>query len=276
MVTFSHLGKVGWFGNQLFEYAGTTLYARRFGYEVCMPDWIGTKVFDGVRPWASKEKFRSHFVPIKRLVDLNTYNRWDRVKYTLGFTKSLPELHSMEDLYKIGGDNIDFLGYMQDPLSFKLLEEKKDEVLKLFTFKQEIEEKVRDTTKEFGPYVALHLRRGDFVRLGLALPSSYYHDVVPKLLNGRPLFVASNDPEIEKELGGFAGVNIIKPKNPIPELPDFIFDFLMIKNADTVVGCGSTFSWWAAYLGNKNSFYGPPLTHLWQKGVAPSMEKLSI
>ena len=121
----------------------------------------------------------------------------------------------------------------------------------------------------------LHLRRGDFVRLGFALPSEFYHELLQKLHQGRTIYVASDDPHILSELKAL-NLKTFQLQNPLPHVPAFLFDFWMIKNAQTVVGCGSTFSWWAAYLGNKNDYWSPPLTHLWKKHENPTISKIAV
>lgn len=263
MITYRRLGKLGYFGNQLFEVAGTTLYARKFGYHVAFPHWTGCDVFTDMRGYTKTEYLHSRFLPIRHLDDMRSFHWWEISK----------KLYSLPDLYKHPEDNISLYGYMQDPLSLRLLIKHKAEILKLFRFRDEIESSYRALIKPYEPFVALHVRRGDFVRLGYALPTSYYHDLLRKIQNGRNLYVSSNDPAVTDELKDFTP---FKLKNPLPHVPDFVFDFWMIHHAQTVVGCGSTFSWWAAYLGNKNDYYSPPLTHLWKKGETPGLAKLDI
>ena len=115
-------------------------------------------------------------------------------------------------------------------------------------------------TKGLDPWVGIHLRRGDFEER-LVLPVA---DIKLKLMDiqkNRRVFIASNDP---KAIDEFSEFNPIRINLKSFGYPAYIFDFLMLKDSEAIIGCGSTFSWWAAYLGNKDEYYSPPLTHLWQ------------
>ena len=251
MITYRKLGKLGRLGNQLFEVAGTTLYAQHFGFRAAFPHWIGCDVFKNMRAYTAWERLVSRILPTRQLVDMKSHPWWKPTR-----------LWTLQELYDRGEDNINFYGYLQDPLSFELLQKFKSDILKLFSFTDEIETAYKNAVRQYEPYIALHLRRGDFVRLGYALPSEFYHNILQKICNGRKIYVSSDDPNIQNELSNLK-LETFKLDNPLPHVPGFMFDFWVIKNAQTVVGCGSTFSWWAAYLGNKNDYWSPPLTHLW-------------
>ena len=45
MIAFTRLGKMGQFGNQLFQYAFLRTTARRLGVRFYCPEWIGDKIF---------------------------------------------------------------------------------------------------------------------------------------------------------------------------------------------------------------------------------------
>lgn len=265
MVTFKKLGKLGRWGNQLFQVAAIRLYAKKFGYEAAFPAWTGTEVFVDMPAYSKEQEILSVGLKTLQLEDMKSYPRWQIFK----------KLYAVRELYEHPKDNVDFYGYFQDAFSLDQLQRRKNEVLEMYTFKPEIEQAYKTIVAEHEPYIALHLRRGDFVKLGYALPSAYYHDVLKKIHAGRPIYVASDDPTIMEELKDL-NMRTFQLANPLPQVPGFVFDFCMIKNAQTVVGCGSTFSWWAAYLGNKNDYWSPPLTHLWPKHEKPAISKLPI
>ncbi len=50
IVTFSNLGRIGQFGNQLFQYAFMRLLAENMGGTHACPEWIGQKLFGLVDP----------------------------------------------------------------------------------------------------------------------------------------------------------------------------------------------------------------------------------
>ena len=262
MITYRKLGKFGRWGNQLFQYAGAWLYAMHFGYHGAFPHWDGCKVFKNIPYYSYRDYLLSRFLPTRQLDDVRAHPRWKPTR-----------LWALQELYERGDDNINLYGYLQDPLSIDFLQRYKPEILKLYTFIDEIEETYKKAVTSFEPYLVLHLRRGDFVKLGYALPSAFYKKLLPKIHGGRRLYITSDDPTINEE---FENIETFKLANPLPYIPRFIFEFWMIKNAETVNGCGSTFSWWAAYLGNKNDYWSPPLTHLWPKNTKPAIEKIEI
>ncbi len=260
MITFKKFafGRSG-FGNQLFQYAGARLYAELNNFGNYFPDWIGSKIFSDIKLNNNIKKidtFRYYFLPTRQLSDLKSYNYWQSIKWFLCPRYfRLPPTISLENLYNNPEDHIDLYGYFQDKFSFALLKKYKHLVLEWFAFKKEIDESLYKLTEKFRPWIGLHIRRGDFVKLGLDLPMEQYKESLNKIYNNENIFIASNDESIKKDFSGF---KIIDYKNPLSDISDYVFDFWMLKNAQTVIGGGSTFSWWAAYLGN-NNYYSLPL-----------------
>ena len=97
--------------------------------------------------------------------------------------------------------------------------------------------------------VAIHVRRGDYVKIGWCIPMEYYHKAVDMILEKHPnatFYVFSDDLEWvkdnlkmdEKSVVYVAHNQKIKPFEDI---------WLMSKcNANIIAN--STFSWWGAYL----------------------------
>ena len=181
---------------------------------------------------------------------------------------------SINELYKNQKDNINIYGYLQDPIILELLKIHKQKVLNWFRFKPEIDELLRQETEKYRPWIGIHIRRGDFIKRGLALPVVKYIELLKNIKNAKKLYISIDDKSIISDFKDFELINL---KNPLPDIPDFVFDFWMLKNSETILGCGSTFSWWAAYL-NKGGggYYSPPLTHLWPVNYNPKLEKIEI
>jgi len=86
IIQFSHLGRYGDFGNQLFQYTFMRAYAEKYDYELQIPPWIGEKIFkDVVHSSCSKR------LPIVKEKDLH------------------------------GQTNVDVLGFFQDTKSHSIL-----------------------------------------------------------------------------------------------------------------------------------------------------------
>lgn len=266
MITFRTLGKLGRFGNQLFQYAGTRLYAELNGFPAAFPGWVGTAVFQDIRSYTTLEHLRSRLLPTVQLTDMKSIGTTQQVQRLVRLWCQ----RDIRELYEHPSDNVDLYGYLQDPFSLQLLRAHKTRVRSWFRWAPHVDLAFRQASQKYAPWVGVHIRRGDLVKRGTIVPVRLYDEALSRRSSGSAVYVSSDDPAIAKELTRYAP---IRPANPLPDMPDFVFDFWMLANASTVYGCGSTFSWWAAYIGNKDSYYSPPLTHTWPKGYVPRLER---
>lgn len=271
MITFRKLGRLGRLGNQLFQYAGTYLYAKKNGFDMAMPHWQGTELFN-VPAWSRVEHLRALTLPTFQLHDLQSWNRIGRIKYMLGIWKNLPETHALEELYTQPRDNINLYGYLQDEMSIRLLCEHRTELQKLFSFTDALQSKLTAHTASHTPWLGLHIRKGDLTWRNLSVPVETYKKQLAALNSSLPIYIASDDPNMRKEFSEFNIVSIPMPEGVSP----VIFDFWMLMHARVVIGGGSTFSWWAAFLNREAEYYSPALTHLWPKGTIPPFEHISF
>lgn len=274
MITFRKLGKFGRFGNQLFQYAGTRLYAELNNFEAVFPKWIGNEIFQGVNGFYNPvQKIKALFLSTRQLDDLRSYDKIDQIKFLIGLKKRLPETINIKGLYSKPEDNINLYSHFQDEFSLELFKKQKNLICMWFSFKPEIENEYKKITDHLKPWIGIHIRHGDFVKRDLAVPTIKYLELLKKISNGKNLYIASDDRTITADFKEF---KLIKISNPLSDVPDFIFDFWMLKNAENVLGCGSTFSWWAAFLNKKAGYFSPPLTHLWAKDYKPILEKIIL
>lgn len=114
-----------------------------------------------------------------------------------------------------------------------------------------------DIIKEQDP-IAIHVRRGDFLNLlddfGV-LDISYFESVIQKHVHNsenRKIWIFTDSPEIvAQEIQGTALQEsiIVKPA-PDSNVNEVM---LLMSNFRTLVISNSTFSWWSAYLSNKET-----------------------
>lgn len=258
MITFRALGKHGRFGNQLFQYAGSRLYAELNGFDWAFPPWFGDRLF----AIAHKPlKPRHFFLPTIQLEDMESTSWTERFLRPLG----LWQRNTMNKLYKYPKDAINLYGYMQDETSLSKLREYKSRVQSWFRFRPEIDESFHAATRGIS-WIGLHVRRGDYVGAGLTIPMQTYLNTLVHIRGNLPVYLATDDPAIRHELNPDILLDV---PNPLPDLyactPSDIFDFWMLRHAAVVIGGGSTFSWWASFLSTNREYYAPPLTHLWNK-----------
>ncbi len=113
--------------------------------------------------------------------------------------------------------------------------------------------------------VALHVRRGDYVAHSLngkfrLLPASYYHSAMNEF-EGNPLYLFFSDD------GAWCHEQFRGPSVKICSEDDPLKSFALMSICDHFVIANSTFSWWGAWLGEKqfsriytpmhNSWFGP-------------------
>lgn len=261
MITFRRLGKLGRFGNQLFQYAGTRLYAETNGFEWSFPDWDGTRLFKDVRPWTLDKNLQALTLTTIQLADMQSTNWSERILKPLGKWQR----SSMSMLYDHPMDDISLFGYMQDKRSLEILREHRTIVRDWFIFRDDIDTAFREATNKYRPWLGAHLRFGDLVKRGVASNIDNAVEHIEQLLNQRNLFIATDSPDVRERLKGHCP---IAPDNPIPGL-EVAFDFWMLKESDEFIGSGSTFAWWAAFLSNRDAYWSPPLNNTWHGSVPP-------
>ena len=97
--------------------------------------------------------------------------------------------------------------------------------------------------------VAVHVRRGDYVDLGICLGESYYRESVNflcKELQSPTFYIFSDDIEYAKKLCAF-----VRDADVVPVVYDAhnstIEDFLLMKSCKHNIIANSSYSWWAAW-----------------------------
>ena len=234
-VAMSSLGTNGRFGNQLFQYAYVRLYALRHGLTAALPDWEGKQFFD-----VHDTSCQGLAFPELRFGAFEDHDRmlWDRDDPPI---------------------NIDLWGYFQElpecwrrqrPLlrrMFRLLPEQEGAI---DAWRYDVTRGGQRTL------VAVHLRRGDyrdlqhlpFFRL---VPEEWYiawlRAIWPTLRDPL-LFVATDEPaRILPLFREFAPIAATFGA-PAQTLPDHIRDFQILRRADQLAICNSSFSRMAAIL----------------------------
>lgn len=100
--------------------------------------------------------------------------------------------------------------------------------------------------------IAVHVRRGDYVGLGLALPLGWYTSAADEALNqlgDADICVYSDDPRwCEESLQLNAPFSVARPGTSLG-------DFIALAQADAMISSASTYSWWAGFLGGSRVYY---------------------
>jgi hypothetical protein len=118
-----------------------------------------------------------------------------------------------------------------------------------------------DTPISFNKYydVVIHIRMGDFIQnifpYRVIISLKYYYELFDKLdLTNKKIAIVGENPKTQIEkMYTEQLINYFKTKNlnVVYENNDILTDFHIIKNAETVICCMSTFSWTAVFLSDK-------------------------
>lgn len=245
MITFSHLGNYGRLSNQMFQYA--TLYntAKYNGYKFGIPYRNETPTYFVNDPRGSfKYGLELHKCFNINALNIDDYKSLQDLKY------SQIDFNYNPDILKIQ-DSTDIIGYFQSELYFK---EYKNDVLKEFTFKNEIILKAMQlyyglkTNNNNNTLVSLHVRRGDYTLLPEHHPlctMEYYNNAIEyiknKLTVNFTLIVFSDDISFCKEM--FKDYKNIEFVNN-----DTYTDLCLMSMCDHHIIANSSYSWWGSFL----------------------------
>lgn len=120
--------------------------------------------------------------------------------------------------------------------------------------------------------VAVHIRRGDYVNLGICLDRSYYENAFKKMeeqYNTVKYFIFSDDIDYAKQMFQKGDRDIVYVQYSSQN--STLEDFFIMKNCKHIIMANSTFSWWAAWLNdNPDKIVIFPATKLAASDFYPS------
>lgn len=263
-------------GNQMFQYAFAYALAKKTGAEVLLdPLFWGT----------SLRKYQLEEFNIK--ISEKLIN--DFVDYVLGFGprngrkfkdlirqkiaskyyRYIQEdkiMHFDERVWK-QNENSFFVGFWQTPQYF---DEYYLELKEQFTLKRQLSDKAKKYLRHIKEKnsVSLHVRRTDYVREkdSAALQLDFYDQALKKIKNkigDYNLFVFSDDKDFIRSHFSFCHYKLVDGVDDLEE-------FELMRQCNHHIVANSTFSWWAAYLGeNKGGIVYAPCTGIWSKEFYP-------
>lgn len=223
-ISFKQLGNIGRFGNQLFQVAATISTATKFHVPYILPRWSYAKFFVG--------KF-------------NQKNRRDicfdgQMKY-FG-TQYLP--------IKYNNKRYNLHGYFQ---SIKYFYGQKDIILSAFRFKDYIIKRASEYFSDASGRVgSIHIRRGDYLNLTEhyhQLASTDYYDRAIDICKCDKYLVFSDDLDWCKDKFNDSRFIVVGG--------DEVVDMAAMSMCGCNIIANSSFSWWAAFLGQSETVVMP-------------------
>ena len=242
-ITMSLLGLDGQFGNQVFQYAYSKLYAEKFGLRFESYDWIGRRLFGLWDPDVSR------ILPFVL-----------EIEYLRDDPFSVPPAEQ-------GVLNRDTQGYFQFPT--KVFAPYRGRFLSFFKPVSAVAWALRSFLSEIrsgdATLVAIHLRLGDAAGQGRNACVRNYVEWLNGLwptLKNPVLYLASDDLEaVRGELQAFRPITSERVGLPMAGM-DFYPDFHVMTQADYLAAGNSTFSFAAAMLNERaKAFVRPDSTN---------------
>lgn len=239
MITFSKLGTNGRFGNQLFQYAALFSIAKERGYRYGIP--YGLKTNNPYFYLFLDEPFEKLSAEQIDYSNLKYFIQESDFTYQPGFF-GIP-------------DNTDINGYFQSEKYFKKY---KNDILKEYKFKDEINEKaktIRSITKD--PLLSVHIRMGDYKNFADKHPVcsiEYYKKALDYLPKDILIAAFSDEPNEAKNV--FDSLN---RKYFFPNTNDTYIDMCLMSMCEYHVIANSTFSWWGSWLSQSKETIAPSL-----------------
>lgn len=141
--------------------------------------------------------------------------------------------------------------------SYKYFENCREDLIEMFVpnfslskYSLNIKESIEGTTS-----IAVHIRRGDYVKLGYTLPDYYYKNAIKYMTSLYPnavYYVFSDDQEYSKNVfENFSGIKYVMVETP--DKNQTIADFYLMSLCKHHIIANSSYSWWAAYLNSNNN-----------------------
>lgn len=224
IIQFSQLGNFGRLGNQMFQYAFARAYAEKYDATLEIPNWIGEKIFKNV----------SHR-PVSR---------------------RLPR--TVIDKITWGDVNVNFFGYFQKKECYEILSESK--LREWFSF----QDKWLETYPKKENEVVAHLRKGDYAKVYtrnfcVISRKSYIRACRKFGLDSQKIVWLSEETPTKDDAA--VEVSYKKTKNSMygsgmyeDNGVSFLPDFFRMINARALLRANSTFSFWAGFFREGDTF----------------------
>ena len=246
MIGFNHLGRLGRFGNQMFQYAALRGIAANNNSNFCLP-YYNDEANDGLGNMLKTELFDCFNMETVSELNIQSIDHSRPIVQENDFNFN-------EKLFNECPDWVSLCGFFQTEKYFKNVGET---IRKDYTFKDEILipcKEMMDGVLEDGKAIGLHIRRTDYLTnpnhhfVGL----DYYKKALSMFDNSTNVLVLSDDPKWCHEQSLFQDDRFM-----ISDSESGYIDMCLMSMCTDYIIANSSFSWWAAWLGNKGKVVAP-------------------
>ena len=230
MITMSNFGSNGRLGNQLFQYAFMFSLSKQNNYEMCLPS-TNINYYQNYNYYKSNsffDCFESNVSLCQKNITQNKFKE-KSFHYDINFPNYI--------------DNCDYSGYYQ---SYKYFKQYKKELIESLKFKQK---NITKSELDYSKIVSIHIRRGDYVNNKTHETFSFeFLNTSKKHFDNKKYLVFSDDIEWCKKMN--IGDYYAENNNDCLDL----YQMTLCKSS---IIANSSFSWWGAYLSEKEKVIAP-------------------
>ena len=263
----------GGLGNQMFRYAFGYAMAKKYHQPLC----IDTAVSEHI-------DFRSYELDefcveyAKRMTYHQGTRPWDRLFLNRLCRKAVLGTHTVlsqgSDAYYYKPEIEQSIGTTGDWylagnwINYRYFSEERNALRTVFSPRvKDPEVEALAKTFQASESVAIHVRRSDYIKLGVALDEAYYKEAVCRMREMHrgekaDFYVFSDDAEYCKEL--FAN----EDRFHFPEYASShksVYDLYLMSRCKNLIIANSTYSWWSAYLAADDANVIAPVSGIWQE-----------
>lgn len=244
------------FGNQLFMYACGYAAAERLNTKLMLDiSYLDTSKLRNYELDKLNIKYNQcfttacmKFYPLKVLLR-KTVHGLLRIKYS--FYKEKKQYIYDKTFLELQNDTYLF-GYWQTEKYFK---QYREDLLKLITPKYPLSGECKHYINKAHECnsVAVHIRRGDYVKLGICLDASYYQkafEYIEQKIKNVCYFIFSDDLDYAKRIFSSDKQRVFEYVKYASD-NSTLDDFFIMKECKHIIMANSSFSWWAAWV-NEN------------------------
>ena len=248
----------GGFGNQLFSYAFGYAVAKARNEELC----IDTAIQDTEWYFRNPDILKMNITYDKRISYPIKRKLWDRaILNKLHFHNSIGwKTQIIKEIDLAGVENpIEFCKEIKGDIYLKgnwgnesWFRPVAKDIVECYSFKEKLSkdaQQIYDEISGCSSAVTIHIRRGDYVNIGIAIEPDYYIRAIEKIaeiVENPVFFCFSEDLEWVKTVLKDVHFTIIYPEYQSEDKG--IEDFRLLMAGKHQIMSNSSYSWWAAYL----------------------------
>lgn len=254
---------MGGLGNQMFIYAS----ARAFSLKQKCKLYMDIQSYDSDK--FGREYLLNNFLLYNKASVLSEHTFLSRI-YRKVVLRNSEGFNSFFEALNSNCSNVYIQNYFQDYTVFNSIRELLKKELSLKKPPNKNWQNLRQNISQYES-VAIHIRLGDYVNIGWCMDVEYYSTAIKTVKeylkdSSKPVMfvVFSEDAHTSKKMLDSLGLDI----NCLYVTKDFnltdIEEFNLMRECDNFIISNSTFSWWAAYLGEKQkSIVVSPVIRNW-------------